>query len=41
MTTQIQNDKPKCKKMQKMEENAKKAKIFVLRFPMFAGSIFS
>ena len=36
MITQIQNDKPKCKKMTKN----KKHKIVILEFPMFAGPKF-
>ena len=39
MTTQIQNDKPKCKKnATKMQKNDK---IIILEFPMFAGPRFS
>ena len=39
MTTQIQNDKPKCKKMQ--QTCKKNDKIIILEFPMFAGPRFS
>ena len=39
MTTQIQNDKPKCKKHEtKMQKNDN---IIILEFPMFAGPRFS
>jgi hypothetical protein len=36
MITQIQNDKPKCKKMTKKQKH----KIIILEFPMFAGPKF-